>query len=239
MMEAVVLAGGRGTRLQSIVSDRPKPLAPISGNTTFLNILLDYLIQQEVDHIIISVGYKKEQIMSFFGSCYRGVPITYAIEEKPLNTGGAIKNSMKFIKRADPFFVLNGDTYCPVNFKYLLKKYKEVKASVLIPVKHMHETSRYGTIEFDRSGRIYKFIEKKEGSGFINVGCYVLEKTLCSEFLCDSFSFEKDYLEKEYMKKKFFAVDIEEFFIDIGVPEDYMLACSIFSNYVYKGILQH
>lgn len=228
-MEAIVLAGGKGTRLQSAVKDRPKPLALI-GPVPFLSYLLDYLVEQGVTHIILSVGYKKEQIISYYGVSYKGVPISYAIEEEPLLTGGAIRNSVKFLKGTGPVFVLNGDTFCPLNLKKALQEFVKAKAEVLIPVKYLEDTSRYGTIKFDNNLKINLFLEKRKGNGFINTGCYILHSRVYNALKEKVFSFERDFLEKKLSQYNFIALPIDDFFIDIGVPADYYKACLLFKN---------
>lgn len=228
-MEAIVLAGGRGTRLQATVKDRPKPLALVGGSP-FLSYIFDYLVEQGITHIILSVGYKKEQIISFYENEYKGVPISYAIEKEPLQTGGAIKNSFRLLNQEGPVFVLNGDTYCPFNFKKALEVFQSTKADVVLPVKFLEDTSRYGTVKFDIKNRINSFIEKRKGEGYINTGCYLLSHQVFSAFTEDKFSFEKDFLEKKCTEYNFRAIEVDDFFIDIGIPEDYFRACSIFMN---------
>ena len=115
-MQAIILAGGFGTRLQQVVKDVPKPMADISGKP-FLAHLLTNLQNQGFKKIVISVGYLKEKISEYFGDSYLGMEIFYAVEEKPLGTGGAIINSLKFIDSKKPFVVLNGDTFLQVNYK--------------------------------------------------------------------------------------------------------------------------
>lgn len=227
-MEAIVLAGGKGTRLQSIVKDRPKPLAPMGNQRPFLDFLLDYLIHQGVSHIILSVGYKKEQIQSLYGQDYHGVKISYSQEDTPLLTGGAIRKAMELLDENSPFLVTNGDTFCPIDLKRAFAIFQEKKPSVLIPVKFVNDTSRYGRIIFSLDGRITQFVEKQKGSGFINVGSYILEREIDKTFSEFIFSFEKDFLERNYKTRNFYSMVVEDFFIDIGVPSDYVRACSYF-----------
>lgn len=228
-MEAIILAGGKGSRLQTVVHDRPKPLALV-GRHPFLSHLFDYLLRQGVTHLVLSVGYKCDHIINYYGSSYKGVPISYAVENEPLLTGGAIKNSESFLLEEEPVVVVNGDTYCPIDLKAAVEKFKSYKADVLIPVKYVADTSRYGTIKFDKGDRILNFIEKHGGHGYINVGSYIIDRNLIKNFSNRIFSFEKDFLEKTCDKQRFFVLPIKNFFIDIGVPRDYFRACEIFNN---------
>ena len=128
-MEAIILAGGKGTRLKSVVSDRPKPLADVNGQP-FLAILMNYLIEQGCHHFVLATGYKREMIRSQFGNYYLGIPITYSEEMQPLGTGGAVINAQKKLVRKEPFLVLNGDTFFPINLPQLKKQFHKTKSAM-------------------------------------------------------------------------------------------------------------
>jgi D-glycero-alpha-D-manno-heptose 1-phosphate guanylyltransferase len=125
---AIILAGGLGTRLQSVVKDIPKSMADIAGKP-FLEYQLNYLESQKIEHIILSVGYKYESIQNHFGSKYKNISISYAIEKEPLGTGGAVINALKEVKE-DSVFILNGDTFFPISLENLFYKHCEKKATL-------------------------------------------------------------------------------------------------------------
>jgi len=218
---AVILAGGLGTRLRSAIGETPKPMALV-GDKPFLEYLLDFLYRSNINKVIISVGYKKEYISSYFGNRYKNIEINYAIEDYPLGTGGAILNALSMID-SDKFFVFNGDTYFEVDLSKMLKFFEETKADVLIALKKLKNIERYGKVIVDTDFRIIEFVEKgSKQEGYINAGIYLLNKALFEKInLPNIFSFEKDFLEKYFKDLRFYGLPFNSYFIDIGVPEDY------------------
>lgn len=222
--EAIVLAGGFGTRLQSVVQDVPKPMAEVCGRP-FLSFLLDDLAASGFTHVILSTGYRHECIEHFYGNSYGGMRISYARELEPLGTGGGIWNALQF-STSDYTFVLNGDTRFLADLEVLENLSLEKKAPV-IALRRVEDTSRYGRVETAVDGRIVRFVEKAaaNGSGYINGGIYLLPKSLFSAYkVGERFSFEKDILEKVYQNVPIYAKVSEAYFIDIGIPEDYFRA---------------
>ncbi|MHC1724262.1 MAG: nucleotidyltransferase family protein [Aminipila sp.] len=226
-MEAIILAGGLGTRLANVVSDVPKPMAPVAGKP-FLQYILDDLIDKGITHVIIAVCYKKECIIDFFGSSYKNISINYSIEEKPLYTGGAIKKALSMCKEQE-VFVINGDTYFDVNLKdMLLDASKDVE--ILIAVKRMFDFSRYGEVKINSQKIVEAFNEKKYcKEGFINGGIYLIKRSCLTKFP-EAFSLENDYFPLILEQGKMKAFKSEGFFIDIGIPEDYKLAQACFKE---------
>jgi len=225
-MQAIILAGGFGTRLQSIVKNGPKPMATIDKKP-FLAYILQYLQQQGFKSCIISVGYLQEKIISYFGDIYLGMKISYAIEDEPLGTGGAILNALKHCNKLQPVFVLNGDSFLKINYRNLLNFHIEQKSQITIALKAMENCSRYGLVEINQEKNIVKFDEKKpqQKSGLINGGIYVFDPKIFAEFsLMKKFSFEKDFLEQKIDKIDLKGFVNHEYFIDIGIPEDYQKA---------------
>ena len=164
--EAIVLAGGFGTRLQTVVKEVPKPMAPVAGKP-FLQYILDYLIAHKVTHVVLAVGYLRETIIDYFGDNYQSLSITYAVEENPLGTGGGILNACKQIK-GDNVFVINGDTFFDVDLVELSAFHETNNALLTVALKNMKKFDRYGTVETDNDGRIVGFLEKKYlDEGFI------------------------------------------------------------------------
>lgn len=220
-LEAIILAGGFGTRLRSVVKDIPKPMADINGKP-FLSYLIGNLSRQGIEKIILSVGYKAELIMNYFGSSYAGASIKYIVEDKPLGTGGAVKKACNEITQ-DDVFVINGDSFFCINFKDFYSFHKKNGSMLTIAVKPMHNIERYGTVTIN-SNQVIKFEEKAfKEFGYINSGIYLLKKGLFNSCKVsgDSFSFELDFLEKECNNMRFYAFVSDGYFTDIGIPEDY------------------
>jgi D-glycero-alpha-D-manno-heptose 1-phosphate guanylyltransferase len=219
--EAIILAGGFGTRLQSVVKDVPKPMAPI-GDRPFLEFLLDDLVAAGFTKCILSVGYLHQVVSDHFGSAYKGVKIEYAIETTPLGTGGGLFFALKKSK-ADRVLVLNGDTKYVVNYNELLDFHDSVYADVTICLKKMEDTSRYGTVRLDADNRIIEFKEKAATpqSGFINTGVYLFSKSVNQHAMPESFSLEKDFFEPRLGTLNIFGFPGDGYFIDIGIPEDF------------------
>ncbi len=232
--EAIILAGGMGTRLQDVLGDIPKAMAPLNGRP-FLEYQLDYLLKWGMKKVILSVGYKREMIMEHFGDSYKYMQIVYAVEKEPLGTGGAIMNAMKYV---DGFavFIFNGDTYFDVNLQRLDDFRRIKEADVCITLRFENDTSRFGAVEFDNNNRIIKFYEKgkEPDEGYINGGVYLIRKDYLLNFgLPEAFSMEKDFFQKYYKTEEFFCLRCFSYFRDIGVPEDYQKAQDEFSKMAY------
>lgn len=222
-MEAIILAGGFGTRLSTVISDVPKPMAPI-GEVPFLALLLQYLEKSGFNDVVLSVGYMHNKIIDFFGSKYRSLNIRYAVEDVPLGTGGGISQALKMIE-TDEVFILNGDTFLTLDYQGMLSFHREKHADITMALMPLEDTSRYGNVCL-RDDRIICFEEKgKAGPGLINAGIYLLNcKIIKSQNLPEKFSFERDFLTKRLNEIELFGYASNTFFIDIGVPEDYQRA---------------
>lgn len=224
MKQAIVLAGGFGTRLRSVVSDVPKPMAMVAGRP-FLELLLANLARNGFDKIVLSVGYLSDVISAHFGADYHGIPLAYAVESTPLGTGGAIRAALALCS-SDHVHVFNGDTYLGLDTAATDKAWDRRRVPIIVALR-VDDTSRYGKLETDADGRILRFLEKDAsgGAGLINAGCYVLPKTIVSEFpAAEHFSFETGYLRDAVTKREFFGLETDAEFIDIGTPEDYVRA---------------
>jgi len=232
--EAIVLAGGLGTRLRSVLKDLPKPMAPVGGRP-FLEYLLRYLQQNGIEKVILSVGYKWEVIKAYFGDSFEGIKIVYSVENEPLGTGGAIKKSLFFVNSSD-VFILNGDTLFNIDLKEFFAFHKKKRSVLSIALKAMSQFDRYGNVKIDNNNRIVSFEEKGYyESGLINGGIYLLNKDFFMDLdWKDKFSFEKDFLEKYYKFYEFYGLPFNSYFIDIGVPEDYEKAKRDFEGLKYK-----
>ncbi len=218
--EAVILAGGLGTRLQTKITGRPKPMALVNGKP-FLSYLIRYLLKNNFQHLILAVGYKHKVIRDYFGTGFRGLQITYAVEEKPLGTGGAILNALKYTRNPCSF-ILNGDTYFPVSFDQMEQQSVQRKCHLVMALRKLENVSRYGTVSLNDEGRITGFTEKKESHtpGLINGGIYYLQKEAFMHLsFPETFSFENDYLVPHVETQNFCGIVFTDYFIDIGIPE--------------------
>ncbi|HIC4001823.1 TPA: D-glycero-D-manno-heptose 1-phosphate guanosyltransferase [Campylobacter jejuni] len=214
-MQAIILCGGLGTRLKSIIKDIPKPMAPINDKP-FLEFIFEYLKKQGIKEVILAVSYKYEVIQEYFKDEFLGIKIKYSIEKEPLGTGGAIKEALKFIK--NEAYVLNGDTIFDIDLKKLILN----NSKICLALKQMNDFDRYGTVELDSKNYIMLFKEKEfKKQGLINGGIYFLNKDIFNDFtLQEKFSFE-EFLQENYEKLKAKAHIFDNYFIDIGVPGDY------------------
>ncbi|EQA9336117.1 D-glycero-D-manno-heptose 1-phosphate guanosyltransferase [Campylobacter jejuni] len=214
-MQAIILCGGLGARLKSVIKDIPKPMAPID-NKPFLEFIFEYLKKQGIKEVILAVSYKYEVIKEYFKDEFLGIKIKYSIEKEPLGTGGAIKEALKFVK--NEAYVLNGDTFFDID----LSKLKLNESKICLALKQMNDFDRYGTVNVDEQDLVISFEEKVfKKQGLINGGIYLLTKDVFNEFdLEKKFSFE-EFLQENYKKLKARAEICDDYFIDIGVPEDY------------------
>lgn len=233
-MDVVILAGGKGTRLSSISKGMPKPMMEVCG-FPFLHYLFVWLVQYKINRVILSVGYKSEVIKDFFKSSYLGIEIEYITEDEPLGTGGAILACLSKI-RTDHFFVLNGDTYFPIPLMDMLANHLNNKNKATIAIKELHDFDRYGTIEIDRSQRILKFKEKQKVSqGLINGGIYLFQKQALELIsFPKQFSMEKDFFESRKEGFDIYGYIADQYFKDIGIPEDYYTFKKDILNHSYE-----
>lgn len=229
-MKAIILAGGFGTRLRSVIQNVPKPMAPIHDKP-FLAYLIDYLIEQGINEVILSVHYLREQIEAYFKDNYQGARIAYAVETEPLGTGGAIKHAFSLIKNTEPVFILNGDTFLKLDYQKMFAQHQQQKSELTIALREIQDCTRYGSVSLQEN-RIIAFKEKGEhASGWINAGVYLTNKNIFEKYpLPNRFSFETDFLFPYIQQLKPHAFCVNDFFIDIGVPEDYQRAISSFTN---------
>ncbi|MGC4104027.1 nucleotidyltransferase family protein [Ferruginibacter sp.] len=219
--EAIILAGGLGTRLRSVVADMPKCMAPVNG-IPFIAFIVDDLVKQGVERFIFSLGYKSETIIDFAESSYQHLDKVYVVENKQLGTGGAIKEASKTV-HGQNVLVLNGDTLFSIDLEELSDIHTKQNAECTLALKPMTNFSRYGSVITNSNARVTAFNEKQFcESGLINGGVYALN---CSSFLQHQFpgifSFEKEYLEKYLHTHHFYGIAFDDYFIDIGIPEDY------------------
>lgn len=233
-MEVIILAGGLGTRLRSVISEVPKCMAPVAGKP-FLWYLLKFLAKYDVNRVILSVGYLREVIFKWIDNVKEEFPyvIDYAIEEIPLGTGGGIKLGLTKTK-TNNVIILNGDTFFDVNLDKLMEFHSSHPSSITLSLKPMQNFERYGRVimnEIDQ--RIVKFEEKKYcKEGLINGGIYVINKSKpIFKDLPEKFSFEATVLESQCEFGNLYGIVEDGYFIDIGIPEDYQKADIYFGSF--------
>lgn len=230
-MECIVLAGGLGTRLQSVVADVPKCMAPVNGQP-FLHYIFNYLEQQGCTRVILSLGYKHEVVLEWLKTQKRSFSVSYVIENEPLGTGGGIQLALQETNEPD-VFVLNGDTMFRADLNALNTYHQQKKSDATLALKEMRDFERYGTVHIDDDMRINTFAEKKYcKEGLINGGIYLLKKeAILSKNLAQKFSMEKDYFEAFVQQDKMYGFVSEAYFIDIGIPDDYAQAQEDFKTF--------
>ena len=235
MMDAVVLCGGAGTRLRSVVKDVPKPLAEVLGKP-FLSYLLDYLAGTGiVGRVILATGHLAQTVEERYGNEYAGMRITYSPELQPLGTGGAVIHAIRNFQLSCPFFLLNGDSFVDVNLNELLVMWHRHPDSIILSLYPVVDCSRFGMVEVD--GPIVKrFIEKSDTQepGLINAGIYVLGQQLLTKWMDRSdatVSLEQEVLEELVGEGRVMGVQTGTCFIDIGLPETYLAATKFFADF--------
>lgn len=220
-LAAVVLAGGMGTRLRSVVADRPKALVPVAGRP-FLTYLLDQIADAGIERVVLSTGHLAEQFASVIGNRYRDVVIVYAHEQHPLGTGGAIRFACGFTD-ADEILVMNGDSYCDADLSAYADWHVVGRHDVSLMLAKVSDTSRYGTVEIEAGGRITAFIEKRPEhiAGYINAGVYLLRRPMLEQFPEGPSSIERDLFPVWLRERALMGWVTDGEFIDIGIPSDY------------------
>lgn len=221
-MEAIILAGGFGTRLREVVPDVPKPMAPIAGRP-FLEILLTSLSSKGFTHAILALGYKSDVIIRHLGNHFANMALDYVVEEQALGTGGAVRLALEKATQ-DHVFVFNGDTYLNLEADKVEQDWLHAPYPKIVGCK-VPDTARYGRLIVE-DNRVVGFSEKgASGAGLINAGCYVLPRHELDTFeLGQAFSLETNYLAMNVASKRFDLFTTQGKFIDIGVPEDYARA---------------
>jgi D-glycero-alpha-D-manno-heptose 1-phosphate guanylyltransferase len=221
-MEAIVLAGGFGTRLRQVVSDVPKPMAPVAGRP-FLEILLSALAKKGFRRIVLALGHMADTVVNHFGDKFAGMALVYQIEQSPLGTGGAIRAAMARCE-SDHVFVFNGDTFLDLEADQVEARWQARRTPIIV-AREVPDTARYGRMQVEQ-GRVTGFLEKGlGGQGLINAGCYVFPRAMLDSFEPGkAFSLETEFLAPEAAGNGFDVFVTQGHFIDIGIPEDYARA---------------
>jgi D-glycero-alpha-D-manno-heptose 1-phosphate guanylyltransferase len=223
-MEAIILGGGLGTRLQGVIGPYPKCMADVNGKP-FLSYLFDYLNRQKCTRVILSLGYKHKIITDWLETQDLFFELDYVVESEPLGTGGGIQAAIEEAE-ADDVVVINGDTMFMVNLRAQLAFHKANNAVTTLALKEMHDFDRYGVVNIDSTGVITSFEEKQHRkTGLINGGVYIINKeAFLAKQLPEKFSFEHEYLDRFLKERKFYGFKCTDYFIDIGIPADYAQA---------------
>jgi len=225
---AVILAGGLGTRLRSVMSDRPKVLAEIHGRP-FLSYLLDQLADAGVQHVVLCTGYKAEAIRTQFGDSYGSLALTYSQETMPLGTGGALRQARPHL-HGDSVLMLNGDSYCAADLGAFLEGHRGSRAEASLLLAEVSDTGRFGRVDLGDEGTILGFAEKAAGGGpgWINAGIYLLgQKVLQALPETTPLSLERDVF-PAWVGHGLRGFCSPGWFIDIGTPESYATAARLF-----------
>ena len=222
--EAIVLAGGLGTRLREAVPDLPKCMAPVNGRP-FIAYVIRHLSQQGISHFIFSLGYKSALFLDFLSTELPAGSYDIVVEDEPLGTGGAIQYAAHKA-RQDDFVVVNGDSIFQTDIQEQAAYHFARQSCCTLALKAMQNVSRYGTVELTAEGSICHFREKQFfEKGLINAGVYLINKAcLLSKGLPDKYSFETDFLQRFYTEGNIYGIEQAGYFIDIGIPEDYQRA---------------
>jgi D-glycero-alpha-D-manno-heptose 1-phosphate guanylyltransferase len=227
---AAILAGGLGTRLRSVVADKPKVLAEILSRP-FLTYLLDQLIHWGVKKVVLCTGYMGDSVQSVIGTSYGALKVAYSQEPEPLGTGGALRLALPLL-RSNSVLVLNGDSYCEANLQAMWDWHFSRRSEATLFLVNMADTRRYGRVQIDAQGHIVRFEEKDESSrpGLINAGIYLIKRHLL-ETMPDlgSISLERDMFPL-WIGHGFHGYQGTGPFIDIGTPEAYAMAERFFAK---------
>ncbi len=229
--DTIILAGGTGSRLRDVVNDRPKCLAEINGRP-FIYYLLDQLSDNGIDNVILSTGYRAEQIEQALGTTYQKMNLRYSREDHPLGTGGGLKKALG-LTRHQHVVVMNGDSFLDFNYRDFLHWFDSARMRAGLAAVWQPNCNRFGELEIDDQGLILAFREKSPTprAGWINAGIYLLDRSLLENMPQETFSLERE-LFPHLIGDGFFARNYHGNFIDIGVPDSYRNAAEFFARQV-------
>lgn len=240
---AVLLVGGMGTRLRSVLPSTPKPLASV-GKKSFLELVIQQLRSQGISRLVMCTGYLADQIESEFGDGRNwGIAIKYSEESAPMGTAGAVKLAQRCLDNASDFLVMNGDSFLEVDFHELIRFHRRHDALATMAVVRVDNASRYGTVCLDSDHRVVQFLEKNgsDHAGLINAGVYVFSRAIFDQIPETPASLENDIFPK-LISQGLYALRHSGMFIDIGIPEDYSRAqqlCERLYSVALPKVLQY
>lgn len=220
-MQAVIMAGGYGTRLRPLTNEVPKPMVPII-NKPIIELIVEHLKRYNFDDIIITLGYKPQEIIDYLGDGKRfGVKIRYSVESEPLGTAGGVKSVFNMLDKT--FLVISGDAFTNINLKSLVDFHTKHEKAITLAVKYMDDISGFGVVKFDEYGNVQKFLEKPKHSleKYVNTGIYMLEKKIMQNIPKGKYDFAKDFF--PFVLDEMKAYEMHEFWSDIGTLSSYYL----------------
>lgn len=226
-----ILAGGYGTRLAPAVVDKPKVLAKVSKRP-FLEYLLNQLNNSHFKRAVLCTGYLSEQIEKTFGNRYKNLHLLYSTERSALGTAGSLRHALPLLT-SETILVMNGDSFCDVDFKKFWKFHLNKKAKASLVLSKVVDPSHFGNVRLGVDERIIEFMEKKAGSGkrFVSAGIYLIQKVLIKKIpKSKQISIEKDIF-PTWIGCGFYGYKTNDNFIDIGTPESYKRAKQFFAQY--------
>lgn len=232
---AVILAGGLGTRLRSVVSDRPKPLAIVNGRP-FITYLLDQLTDAGLQRVVLCTGYLGEQVVAALGSEWRSLELIYSQEQTPLGTGGAVRQAWTQLQ-SEVILVMNGDSYCEIDWAALWAQHQLHPQDSIMVVTQIPDVQRFGQVKLNSDGQIIQFEEKgrNSGPGWINAGIYLLPTSELQSMPVDQpSSLERSSLTALASQHRLWGHRSQGVFVDIGLPESYQHAHSVLSSLAQK-----
>lgn len=225
----VILAGGLGTRLRSVVGNCPKVMAPVNGRP-FLTILFDQLLEAGFKEVILCTSYRADFLKETLGFSYNKLKIRYSYEQKPLGTGGALRNALHTVN-TESILLMNGDSYINIDISFFINWYLENGHKAALVLTKVLDATRYGTVKINFKGQVISFEEKNQNAkqGFINAGVYIFDKSLLLSIPCgQAFSLEREFLQT--LTKRLYGFQCQGAFIDIGTPDSYSKAQSFFGS---------
>jgi NDP-sugar pyrophosphorylase family protein len=235
-VDAIILAGGKGTRLQSVVSEVPKPLAPVNGRP-FLDYQLSLLARSGlVERVVLAIGHLAERVVEHYRDALPPLPLEFVVEEDLLGTGGGLRNALP-ATRSERVLALNGDSVFAWDLELLLAAHERLRPSATMAVVRVPDTGRYGAVDV-ADGRVVAFREKEQagGDGLINAGVYLFEREALEAIPPGrAMSVERDVFPQLAESGRLAAVAFESAFIDIGLPETYSAAGAILPELVGSG----
>ena len=228
--DIIILAGGLGTRLQSVTRGTPKALVPIGERRVFLDYLFDWLFPLKPKRIVLSLCYSPEAFQDYLNTRQFSFQVQLVIEPKPLGTGGAICHVIEELGISGPFGVLNGDTYGQADFETMMTHFYKLRCSAMIGLSYVSDTQRYGSVIFeDHRALAFREKELSKGPGWVNNGCYLFSPEVFEGYT-GTFSVEQDIFPSLCRRNQLFVFQMAGEFVDIGLPEDYYKFVDLFNH---------
>ena len=214
-----MLCGGLGTRLGLLTKDMPKPLLTVAGRP-FIAHVLDRLVHPEITGLVLAAGFQWTKLRDYIGDNWNGLPVRYSVETEALGTGGAIKDALVGLSGHESLIV-NGDTLFDIDISKFIHFAKGSHSLACLALRQVDDCSRFGRATTDTNGRILSFGEKGHpGPGLINGGICYLRNHALDEIPFKNFSFETSFLQEKYLKEPIYGMPFDDYFIDIGIPDD-------------------